>query len=163
MTQLSAALHEAITASVPLLQKHCRDPWVVIGSAACALAGGDVEVADLDLLTSAADADRLIDVWSAQLDTCYAPANADRFRSRFARFQFPGMPLEVMGDLQWHDADGWHAVRVNDTVHVSVEDIAVPIPSRAEQIRILESFGRPKDLVRAELLRALPARANRSS
>jgi hypothetical protein len=163
MMQIGAALHDAITANVPLLQSHCRDPWVVIGSAACALAGGNVEVADLDLLTSTADAQRLIDLWSAQLDASYIPAGADHFRSRFARFQFPGMPLEVMGDLQWRDADGWHAVRVNHIVHVSIEDIAVPIPSRTEQIRILESFGRPKDLARAELLRALSACANRSS
>lgn len=33
--------------------------------------------------------------------------------------------------------------------------IAVPIPSRIEHIRVLEHFGRPKDLARAELLRAL--------
>lgn len=155
MMQLSPALYDVIAASVPLLQAHCRDPWVVIGSAACALAGAAVEVADLDLLTSAADAERLMALWPSQLDTSYTPASADRFRSHFARFQFSGMPLEVMGDLELHDADGWRAVRVNDVVHINVVDIAVPIPSRVEQIRILESFGRPKDLARAELLRAL--------
>ncbi|MFC3651041.1 hypothetical protein ACFONN_05760 [Dyella humi] len=155
MMQLSPALHDVMAASVPLLQTHCRDQWVVIGSAACALAGAAVEVADLDLLTSAADAERLMGLWPSQLDTSYTPAGADRFRSRFARFQFPSMSLEVMGDLELHDADGWRAVRVNDVVHVNVANIAVPIPSRAEQIRILESFGRPKDLARAELLRAL--------
>jgi hypothetical protein len=31
----------------------------------------------------------------------------------------------------------------------------IPVPTIAEQIRILESFGRPKDLQRAVLLRAL--------
>jgi hypothetical protein len=155
MMQLNPALRDVMTATVPSLQAHCRDPWVVIGSAACALAGAAVDVADLDLLTSAADAERLIALWPSRLDTSYTPAGADRFRSRFARFQFPGMPLEVMGGLELHDADGWRAVRVNDVVHVNIADIAVPIPSRAEQIRILESFGRPKDLARAELLRAL--------
>lgn len=154
MMHVSPALRDVVTASVPLLRAHCRDPWVIIGSAACALTGVDVDVADLDLLTSSADAERLIGLWPSQLDTSYTPAGADRFRSRFARFQFPGMPLEVMGDLELHDADGWHAVRVNDVVHINVADIAVPIPSRAEQIRILESFGRPKDLARAALLRA---------
>ncbi|HKT27839.1 hypothetical protein [Dyella sp.] len=152
---LNVALRDAIATSVPLLQAHCRDPWVVIGSAACALAGAAVEVADLDLLTSTADAQRLIAVWPSHLDTTYVPAGADRFRSCFARFLFPGMPLEVMGDLQLHDADGWQPVQINETVHVTVADVAVAIPSRDEQIRILKSFGRPKDLARAELLRAL--------
>lgn len=155
MMQPSQALRDVVAASVPSLQAHCRDPWVVIGSAACALAGADVDVADLDLLTSAADAERLIALWPSQWDTSYTPAGTDRFRSRFARFQFSGMPLEVMGDLELHDADGWRPVHVHDVVHVNVADIAIPIPSRAEQIRILESFGRSKDLARAELLRAL--------
>lgn len=155
MMQLDPALRDVMVASVPLLQAHCRDPWVVIGSAACALAGAAVDVADLDLLTSAADAERLIALWPSQLDTSYSPIGGDRFRSRFARFQFPGMPLEVMGGLELHDGDSWRMVRVNDVVHVTVAGIEVPIPSRVEQIRILESFGRPKDLARAELLRTL--------
>lgn len=157
MTSLppNPALREVLAASVPLLQMHCRDPWVVIGSAACALAGAEVNVADLDLLTSTDDAERLIALWPSRLDGAYVPAGADRFRSRFARFLFPGMPLEVMGDLQRHDIDGWQPVQVHDTVHAMVADLAVPIPSPHEQIRILKSFGRPKDLARAELLRAL--------
>jgi hypothetical protein len=155
MKQLSADLCEVIAASVPQLHAHCRDEWAVIGSAAAALAGVDVQAADLDLLTSVADAQRLIALWPSRLDVSYVPAGADRFRSCFARFQFPGMPLEVMGGLELHDERGWQAVRVQDVVHVNVAGIDVPIPARDEQIRILESFGRPKDLARADLLRAL--------
>lgn len=155
MTQLSPALYEVIAASVPQLHAHCRDEWAVIGSAAAALAGAAVQTADLDLLTSVADAQRLIALWPSRLDTSYTPAGADRFRSCFARFRFPGMPLEVMGGLQLHGQDGWQAVRLKHVVQVSVAGIDVPIPARDEQIRIFESFGRAKDLARAELLRAL--------
>ncbi|RDS80824.1 hypothetical protein DWU98_12790 [Dyella monticola] len=155
MMQLTPALREVMAASMPQLKRHCRDPWVVIGSAACALAGATVNVADLDLLTSVADAEHLMALWPTRLDMHYSPADSERFRSRFARFRFPGMPLEVMGGLQWHDEGGWQSVLVNDVVKVDVADVAVPIPSRTEQIRILERFGRPKDLARAELLRAL--------
>lgn len=155
MTQLSPALYEVIAASVPQLHAHCRDEWAVIGSAAAALAGAAVQTADLDLLTSVADAQRLIALWPSRLDTSYTPAGADRFRSCFARFRFPGMPLEVMGGLQLHGQDGWQAVRLKHVVQVSVAGIDVPIPARDEQIHIFESFGRAKDLARAELLRAL--------
>jgi len=155
MMQLSAALRGVIADSVPQLHAHCRDPWTVIGSAAAALSGAAVQAADLDLLTSVADAQRLIALWPARLDSSYTPASADRFRSCFARFQFPGMPLEVMGGLELRGEHGWQAVRVHEIVHVNVAGIDVPIPARDEQIHILESFGRPKDFARAELLRAL--------
>ena len=155
MTHSHPALHEVITATMPQLHQHCRDPWAVIGSAAVVLAGADIDIADLDLLTSIDDAERLITLWQSKLDTSYTPGAADRFRSRFARFRFPGMPVEVMGGLELYGAQGWQAVQVNDIVHVNYAGIAVPIPARTEQIRILESFGRPKDLQRTEVLRAL--------
>jgi hypothetical protein len=154
MTPAPQALREVLAAVVPPLREHCRDAWVVIGSAAVALAGAPVEVADLDLLTSHADAERLIALWGAELDSAYQPAASDRFRSRFARFLFPGMAVEVMGGLELHAAQGWVPVQVHDIEHVACAGLAVPVPSRAEQIRILESFGRPKDLQRAQLLRA---------
>jgi hypothetical protein len=149
------ALDQAIAAAVPQLHEHCRDAWVVIGSAAAALAGANVEVADLDLLTSVDDAGRLMTLWRERLDPVYEPAAGDRFRSRFARFLFPGMPVEVMGGLELHGTDGWRPVHAGEIVQVSRAGIQVPIPSPTEQIRILESFGRPKDLQRAALLRAL--------
>jgi hypothetical protein len=155
MMQTNQPLHEAIAASVPLLHEHCRDSWMVIGSAAVALAGADVVVADLDVLTSAADAERLMILWQQRLDTSYQPAGADRFRSRFARFSFPGMPVEVMGDLELCGADGWQPVEARDVTHVTCAGVSVPIPVAAEQIRMLERFARPKDLLRAALLRTL--------
>ncbi|QRN55907.1 hypothetical protein ISN74_12420 [Dyella caseinilytica] len=149
------ALDQAIAAAVPLLHEHCRDAWVVIGSAAAALAGANVEVGDLDLLTSVDDAEGLIALWHERLDGVYEPAAGDRFRSRFARFRFPGMPVEVMGGLELRETAGWQPIRVDEIVHVNCAGIPVPIPAAAEQIHILERFGRPKDLQRAELLRAL--------
>jgi hypothetical protein len=139
----------------PDLQRHCRDPWVVIGSAAACLAGADVTVADLDVLTSVRDADTLIGQWRARLDETHAPAGAERFRSRFARFLFPGLPVEVMGGLELCGEHGWAPVRIGAVVTCEVAGIAVPIPAVAEQVRILESFGRPKDHRRAAWLKHL--------
>src|SRR5690606_285613 len=96
----AAALRDVLAVAGPDLQRHCRDPWVVIGSAAVRLAGADVAVADLDVLTSVRDADTLIGQWRARRDETHAPAGAKRFRSRFARFLFPGLPVEVMGGLE---------------------------------------------------------------
>jgi hypothetical protein len=150
-----AAWHEALIAAIPDLHRHCRDPWTLIGSAAARLAGADVAVADLDVLTSVRDADALIEHWRARQDETWVPASAERFRSRFARFLFPGLPVEVMGGLGLCGERGWAPVRIGEVVTVDVAGFAVTIPTVAEQIRVLERFGRPKDLQRAALLKSL--------
>ena len=152
---MSEALHEALAMRVPELHMHCRDPWVLIGSAAARLSGADVTVADLDVLTSVRDAEYLIVQWQQHVDDTCVPEGANRFRSHFARFRFPELPVEVMGGLQLNSAVGWQPVQVDEIVTVSSAGVIVPIPAVTEQIRVLESFGRPKDMQRAARLRAL--------
>jgi hypothetical protein len=151
----AAALREVLAASVPDLQRYCRDPWTLIGSGAAWLAGAKVTVADLDVLTSTRDAETLTSHWRERLDTTTASAGAERFRSRFARFVFPGLAVEIMGGLEVFGDTGWEPVRIGKTMAVDVAGMRVPIPMVEEQIRILESFGRPKDRQRASLLKAL--------
>jgi hypothetical protein len=151
----SAALCEVLAASVPDLHCYCRDPWTLIGSGAAWLAGAKVTVADLDVLTSARDAKNLIGHWRERLDTTTASAGVERFRSRFARFVFPALAVEIMGGLEVSGDAGWEPVRIGKTITVDVAGVRVPIPAVEEQIRLLESFGRPKDRRRASLLKAL--------
>lgn len=139
---------------MPDLQRHCADPWVVIGSAAAWLAGAEVTVADVDVLTSARDARRLIDHWHPRLLATEASTDGDRFRSQFARFDFP-MAVEVMGGLELASPGAWKAVRVETIQWVQIEGVEVPIPTRAEQVRLFDAFGRPKDRERAEGLKRL--------
>lgn len=151
------ALEAVLKEAVPLLQIYCRDPWTVIGSAAVSLAGGGVEVSDLDILTSGEDALALLSVWRYRLDTSHvhAPMEAMRFSSQFARFRFTAMPVEVMGDLHVRKGEQWQPVEVAHVKRVHTADVSVDIPTVAEQIRILELFGRPKDAGRVEILRKL--------
>ena len=152
---LAAVLREVLVACVPDLHHYCRDPWTLIGSGAAWLAGARVTVADLDVLTSARDAETLIGHWRARLDTTTATADAKRFRSRFARFVFPGLAVEIMGGLELSGEAGWEPVRVGEIITVDIAGMHVPIPALEEQIRVLESFGRPKDRQRAALLKSL--------
>lgn len=147
-----ASLQAVLAMAVPELRRYCVDPWVLIGSAAARLAGAEVTVADVDVLTSVRDAEVLITHWQACRDVDHTPAVADRFRSRYARFDFSGLPLEVMGGLELYGERGWEPVRIDDIVMRDVAGIAVPVPTVSEQIRVLESFGRPKDRQRAALL-----------
>ncbi len=148
-------LGDVLAMVVPDLRRHCRDPWWVIGSVAARLIGAEVTVGDVDLLTSAGDADRMAECWQARRDTNHLPPGEDRFRSRFARFTFPGLPVELMGGLELWRESGWEPVHVDEVAVIKFAGLTVPVPSLAEQIRLLERFGRPKDHRRAALLKVL--------
>ena len=155
MSHVSPALYTTLAEIVPDLHVQCADPWCLIGSAAALLAGAEVSVADVDVLVSRDDAEQLMALWAARREEVYEPAGAERFRSHFARFRFPGMPVEVMGGLELNAGDGWQPVKAGRLTLVGLHGLAVPVPSVADQIRILESFGRDKDRLRASTLRAL--------
>lgn len=154
--EVAAPLRQTLAACVPDLHRCCRDRWVVIGSAATWLAGETLAVHDLDVLTSARDAEALIEHWQARLVATDKAAGAERFRSHFARFAFE-LPVEIMGDLQVHDGQRWQPLTVGDSVTARIDGLEIPVPSRAEQIRILKLFGRDKDLQRvARLVKGKP-------
>ena len=147
------ALHDTTHAAVPVIAETFVDDWWVVGSAAAALSGCDAVVpADIDILCSVRDADALRQVWAAHIDASFAPRDDDRFRSRFARFVHLPLPLEVMGGLQVNGAGGWSALFVQATRTVKLAGHVVPVPTIAEQIRVLQLFGRDKDLARVAQL-----------
>lgn len=142
----------------PDVARLARDPWWVIGSSAAALLGAEIEVADIDLLTSTRDAEALAEAWSA----CRVPVGArpddDRFRSRFGRYAFRPLPVEVMGDLEVNAGDGWRPLHMARTLHVSLADATLPVPSLEDQLALLRRFDRPKDHARVAALSALGCR-----
>ncbi|CAM5354352.1 hypothetical protein [Rhodanobacter lindaniclasticus] len=159
MSHLSPALYATLADVVPDLHVHCADPWCLIGSAAALLLGAEVGAADVDVLTSRADAETLMNVWSSRHEPAFTPPDGHRFRSHFARFRFPGAPVEVMGALELHTEGRWQLVVPGKLMLAGVNGLAVPVPCLDDQIRLLESFGREKDLRRVAALRALNAPA----
>jgi hypothetical protein len=155
MSHIPPALFVALAELVPELHVHCAEPWCLIGSAAARLLGAEVGVADVDVLVSGADADALAARWGDRRDAAHAPADAERFRSHFARYRFPGLPVEVMGDLELNRGEGWQPVSPGRLMLVGVQGMAVPVPVLDDQLRLLESFGRDKDRERAAALRRL--------
>jgi hypothetical protein len=155
MSHVSPALYRTLSQIVPDLYVHCVDPWCLIGSTAALLVGADVGVADVDVLVSRDDAERLMALWASMREQAHEPAAGDRFRAHFARFRFPDMPVEIMGGLELSLETGRQPVSAGRLTLVGVDGQAVPVPSVADQIRILESFGRDKDRQCAAALRAL--------
>ena len=150
---VSPALAETILGLWPIAETRFRGRWWIIGSAAMVLLGVEgVEPHDVDLLCDADDAETLITTWSPYLNADYRPPGADRFRSRFARFDHLPLPLEVMGGLQVNRGAGWQPLTIAETEQVDADVARVPVPSLREQQRILRLFGREKDLAKAELI-----------
>jgi len=149
----TSALHAGLHEALPQMARTFRDPWWIIGSAAMTLAGvAGVVPQDIDVLCSRQDALRLREAWSDHVDTDYRPADETRFRSAFARFVHLPMPVEVMGGLELMTEAGWQPVRVHDDMRIDIASVAVRIPTRQEQRRILLAFGRGKDLAKAARL-----------
>lgn len=157
MSHVSPALYATLAEIVPDLHVHCASPWCLIGSAAALLLGAEVSVADVDVLTSRSDADTLMACWAERRVPEPTPVDEQLFRSHFARFHFPGSPVEVMGGLELDTGDGWQTVQPGKLVLAGLNGLAVPVPCIDEQIRLFESFGREKDRHRAAALRSLAA------
>jgi hypothetical protein len=123
-----------------------KDEWWIIGSAALALIGMDVDVADVDILTSRDDA-----VAVAAGETTKAD-DAHRFRSVYRLIAGTPIPIEIMGGLEVCVDDVWRPVRPVTRIAVTLAEGVVFIPDGNDQLRLIRLFGRPKDLARAESL-----------
>ncbi len=146
-------LDDALRA-VAVAMASARDPWWIIGSAAVRLYGVETPVADVDVLTSAADGAAVVAAWHGEV---VIGAPDARFRSTpFARLGGAALPIEIMAGLHIRADDGWRPLLPRTRV---VRD-GSPVPDRAELIAILRLFGRPKDMQRAALLGATRPFAN---
>jgi len=127
------------------------EPWWIIGSAAVALQGADAgRVRDVDLMMSAADAERFL--WRVGGEV-REPGGSERFRSSvLGLWTAPPVPVEVFGGFMLAADGGWREVRLETREAVPVGSARLFVPSREELARLLRAFGRAKDLERAAAL-----------
>jgi hypothetical protein len=141
--------------------REAREPWWLIGSAAMALHGaGPLEVRDIDLLMSRADAARLLERHGREAASGSAH---DKFRSDvFGRLELGGYTVEVMGGFHVHDGAVWREVVPRSRAEMRVGAALIYAPSIQELIEMCRFFGRPKDMERERLLKALESRSGRA-
>ncbi len=129
-------------------------PWWIIGSAAMALHGLDLPVADVDLLLAPQDATRVLQEHGRVL-----PSGEEHgpYRSEvFGRIDGGPLLVEVLGGFHVREGGHWVAVEPATRLAVGLARGAVFIPSRPELAAITRRLGRPKDLLRARMLDTLP-------
>ncbi len=157
---VDAALRETLEGLRPRLAAIApREPCWLIGSAAAVLAGvAGFAPRDVDLLMGRQDAEAFIAAHGRWIEPGHVPADGDRFRSRFARFRFGPLPVEVMGGLEVLRDGAWHPVRIAERLAAAGPGVVAGLPSLREQLRLFEWFGRDKDLDKAGLIRRHLAR-----
>lgn len=127
--------------------------FCIIGASAMILSGIEIgETSDIDLLTTDMNASKLQHLLKAYMEVAPETKEDDLFHSNFARFNFPLMDIEIMGDLQIKKNNIWQPVCVQEYQEIFIGDLLVRIPTIEEQRRILSLFGREKDLKRLLLL-----------
>lgn len=130
-----------MTVSTPLLVSlnavgnimvEARDPWWIIANAAVALHGADPgHVADVDVLLSVADAQRILPTIGIQLRRGSAHA---AFRSSiFGNWTgTTPLPVEFMADFHRRSGEAWLPVQPVTRQRIKVDDMIVFFPERAE-------------------------------
>lgn len=127
-----------------------QEPWWIIGSAAVALHGAEVTVADVDVLLHEDDARAVLPALGI---VAAAGEGTVLFRSVvFGQWIAPPLTVEFMAGFRFRATDGWQAVAPVTRERVTVDGHALFVPARAELAAMLRGFGREKDLVRASSL-----------
>ncbi len=147
---LASDLRETLVMTADAM-RDAHDPWWIISSAAVALHGvTPIEVGDVDVLMSVADAQRVMD------QVGIVPTNdgaSALFRSTlFGRWESPPLAVEIMAAFHVATSAGWTEVLPRTRVPIFVDERVVYVPDRAELAEMLRLFGRPKDLERVRLL-----------
>lgn len=129
-----------------------NDAFYIIGAAALILSDVKLDhTSDIDILTSDADAETLKLLWHDRIIEMHDPKNNELFRSNFARYRFTHVDIEIMGCLEVKKESGWIPLIINEYNIFSVDFFQVKMPTLEEQKRILQWFGRDKDLEKIEL------------
>lgn len=151
---LPAPLIETL-GSVAAIMAETRDPWWIIASAAAALHGAKpITVADVDVLLSVEDIGRILPMLGIEP---YRGSPNPLFRSQvLAKWPAPPLPVDLMAGFEHRVGDAWHPVWPTTRQAITIGTATVYVPERNELRRIIEGFGRPKDLERARLLTTPP-------
>lgn len=131
-----------------------NDPWWIIASAAVALHGADPgPIGDVDVLLSVDDATRILPAIGIELR--HGTDHPDFRSGIFGTWTGTTLPVEFMADFYYRSGIDWVQVQPATRQLIDVDGIAIFVPDRAELQRLLEHFGRPKDIERALHLAAL--------
>ena len=143
-------LEQALLRLVDLMSA-CRDPWCIFGGTAMFLHGyKSAPIADVDVLVSMADGQRLIA--SNGLENV-ADGGTSRFRSSILLHPHLGdVPVEILAGFEIFADGAWQEIQLAERVEARLGTATIFIAGIDDIARIFQLSGRPKDLARLKLL-----------
>jgi len=103
--------------------------WVVTGSLGLAIKGIPVTPHDIDIQTDRAGVEAFARLFAENMVTPPHLWESEYTRSWFAAFEIKGIPVEVMGDMQHRDEDGFWDDPPNleaNRIIIQVAEMAIP-------------------------------------
>jgi ubiquinone/menaquinone biosynthesis C-methylase UbiE len=100
-------------------------PYRVVGGASAALHGVPVTVDDLDLEMEADGAYRFQALFADCAAEPVTLRESETYRSHFGRFDFDGLMVEVMGDLQRREGGSWVPTMAKTETRVDLDGVPV--------------------------------------
>ncbi|MCX6028567.1 MAG: methyltransferase domain-containing protein [Chloroflexi bacterium] len=107
--------------------------YTVVGGGSPALHGLPLVVRDLDIETDAAGAYRFGELFAGQVVEPVALRESATYRSHFGRFDFDGVPVEVMGDLERREGDRWVATAATTQATIDLDGAPVHVSTLEEE------------------------------
>jgi hypothetical protein len=132
-----------------------NDPYTVITAAGMILIDIPIQnTDDIDILVSARDELLLQKIWSNRLVNNFQTHNDHLFNSCIHRYHFSLIDIEVMANLKVNKPEGWIPVEINEALQIQInKDFTITVPTKGEQKRLLQLFGRDKDMQRLSLFK----------
>ncbi|MEK7661627.1 MAG: hypothetical protein AAB680_06275 [Pseudomonadota bacterium] len=127
--------------------------WVIIGSVAAYLSGADLVPKDVDFCASS---DAIKAFIGAEVGQNIAKTGQKIFSNPYVTIPVErGLPIDFMGDLSVFDGNKWQKLVFKSRKTIKFDFGDIYIPEVWEQIEILKTFGRVKDLAKLPLLQKL--------
>jgi hypothetical protein len=107
---------------------HLKDAGIdhkVVGGASAALHGVEMVVKDVDIEMDAADAYRFQDLFAERVVSAVEFREGEAYRSHFGAFDFDGVRVEVMGDLERREGGRWVSTRCTTEDWIDLEGATV--------------------------------------
>lgn len=139
-------LQQALTTVHDLVNPVTTD-WLLIGTTSLYLQGYTVEPHDIDILCALAVAEKIANALATYHLPFKEEVKRDKFRSAFSCYLVNGVTVEVMGDLEVNAGTEWIPLLdvISQTDEIIINQRSFRVPSKADQLRIYQLFGRAKD------------------
>jgi len=109
-------------------------PCKVIAGASAMLHGVPLKVKDIDIETDVAGVYRCAELFAAQLLGPVTHSDNGVYRSHFARFNFDGVDVEIMGDLHRREDDSWVPTMSLTETTVELDGASIRVPWLEEEL-----------------------------